>query len=237
MPRPQQHALPALILALVACHEPPAPDAFRVTVSVRTAGGDPVPGAEISQDRAVVGATGAGGQLVLDVTASEGDELRLAARCPGTYLSPERPTTLLLRRVVALDDASPSPLEVSFACRPRSRVAAVVIRASGQADLPVRLHGTELARTDQHGVAHLVVSAAPHSTLALALDTTGRPLLRPQNPALTVRLEDADELFVLEQAFEVEQPPAPPPPPRRRRARKPAPPPRPEKIVPRAARR
>ncbi|HLU65151.1 MAG TPA: hypothetical protein VKZ63_02680 [Kofleriaceae bacterium] len=219
-----------------ACHRAPPRDSFRVTVSVRSDAGDPIAGAEIASARRVVGKTGAAGSLVLDLRAREGAQVPLRASCPAGYHSPDA-TALVLRRLRGGAATEPAPLAVSFVCRPTTRQAAVVLRAAGQPDLPVHLHGTELARTDEHGIAHALVTAPAGSTLTLTLDTSGRPRLRPQNPSLTIRLDDADDLFVLDQPFEVEEPPQDRKPPRRRRrAARPAPPPRPERIGGRARR-
>jgi hypothetical protein len=143
--------------------------------------------------------------------------------CPQGYRSPDKATALLLRGYRSLSSpARAEPLGVEFLCRPAIRAAAVVIRAGGQADLPVQWHGREVARTDPHGVAHLLLQVAPNSTFTVGLDTSARPRLEPQSALFTFTIGDQDDIFMVDQPFAER-----PEPRRARRRKKPTPPPPP----------
>ena len=214
--------LPALLLALIAaggCYEPALAGEFQVLVSSHSDRGDALAEVEIWGEGAHLGTTNASGGLAVTISAIEGTSFSLQAVCPRGYRSPDRPTALLLRGYRSLSNRA-EPLEVQFLCRPVIRAAAVVVRAGGQADLPVRWHGREVARTDPHGVAHLLLQVPPNSTFTLGLDASARPRLEPQNALFTFTIGDQDDIFMVDQPFA--ELPEPPPP---RRQRKPPPPP------------
>jgi hypothetical protein len=133
---------------------------------------------------------------------------------------------LTLRRVVSLDPAAARRgLQVSIACPPTHRQGVVVVRAGGnqpQANLPVLIDGREVARTDPSGVAHVALDMQPGTTFQVLLATAAAPMLRPQDPRRSFTFPDSDEIFIFDQAFEVEQPP-PVARPRRPRPRPAAP--------------
>src|SRR5690606_22177825 len=112
-----------------------------------------------------------------------------------------------------LDAPSDQTVEMRFECRARARAVVLVVRAKGEANLPVRVHGEEIARTNARGVAHVPLRADRGSTLRVTLDTGARPTLRPQNPTATFEVGERDAVFVLAQEF------ARPEPPPRKRAR------------------
>ena len=225
--------LPALLLALITgggCYEPVLAGEFQVVISSHSDRGDALADVEIWGEGALLGTTGASGGLAVTISAMEGTAFSLQAVCPRGYRSPDRPTDLLLRGYRSLSGSgsgsgsSPGraePLEVRFLCRPAIRAAAVVIRARGQGDLPVKWHGREVARTDAHGVAHLLLQVPPNSIFTVGLDTSARPRLEPQNVLFTFTIGDQDDIFMVDQPF-AEQPL----PPRARRRKPPPPPPK-----------
>lgn len=240
-----EQPLPVLLVALIAaggCYEPALAGEFQVVISSHSDRGDALAGVEIWGEGALLGTTNASGGLAVTISAIEGTPFSLQAVCPRGYRSPDRPTALLLRGYRSLSNqrgcypedpratracpapgSSPAraePLGVEFLCRPAIRAAAVVIRAGGQADLPVQWHGREVARTDPHGVAHLLLQVAPNSTFTVGLDTSARPRLEPQSAVFTFTIGDQDDIFMVDQPFAER-----PEPPRARRRKKPPPPP------------
>ena len=82
----------------------------------------------------------------------------------------------------------------------------VGIRTENGAHLPILRLNKTIGKTDDFGVAHVLVQAAPHDQVALTLDTTDFPMLRPQKPTLSFAAPDHDELVLLEQKFTVLRP-------------------------------
>lgn len=162
----------------------------------------PLAGVEILLGKRTVGTTDAAGTLKLSLKGNEGDVVSLNVKCPDTFASPEGSLNVGLRHFA---EGSPPP-RFETRCIPLVRSFVVGIRTENGARLPiVRLNKT-LGKTDDFGVAHLLVQAAPHDQVALTLDTTDFPLLRPQNPTLSFAAPDHDELVLLEQKFTVLRP-------------------------------
>ncbi|MCS6799503.1 MAG: hypothetical protein NZ898_13435 [Myxococcota bacterium] len=212
-----------IVVAVAACEPPPPPPKHRVSFVARS-DAEPLPGVRVSAWGRPLGQTGRDGVLRVDLEGLDGTSVPVAAECPPGHRTPSRLPPLTLRTFRGLDPRrAERGIEVAIDCPPAERVAAVVVRAAGQSDLPVLLGGREVARTDAGGVAHFSLRMAPHATFRVRLDTSSRPDLAPQNPGATFTVPDADEVFLYDQPFEVRvrrrptrrprRPPEPPPPP------------------------
>ena len=208
--------------AAAACYEPPAPDTYQIAFMARTDDGHPVEGVELRSETEVIGLTGPAGTLGLEVEGYDGASMAFRAVCPAGYRSPTQDVHLTLRPFTGVaEQAEPPPLVVSATCRPFLRRATVVIRANGWANLPIVLHERIVARTDQDGVAHLLLTMAPHARFQLTVDTTAHPRLQPRNPTQLFQIGDEDELFVYDLALSAD--PLPPKKKKKKRKRKPPP--------------
>lgn len=209
----------ALSIALVACEDEQRLSRFRVTFT-SLSDGEPLGGVSVIADGQPVGTTGPDGLLRIEVEGHEGRTLSVHAQCPSGYRAPEPLPVLTLRSFQGLDPvAAERGLEMTISCPPSERTAAIVVR-TGQPDLPIRMRGQELARTDAAGVAHFALTLRPNTTFRLAIDTSLRTDLRPQNPSVSFTIPDADEVFLYDQPFETKRRPrrvrvrpAEPPPP------------------------
>jgi hypothetical protein len=201
-----RHALMASLL-LIACGEDEPPPRYPVTFEA-TSDHRPLEGVVLSVGQQVLGQTDADGVLHVDLTGPEGARVPITAQCPEGHRSPESLPEIVLRPVISLDPAAAARgIELSVPCPPDRRVAVVMVRTDGQADLPVYVDGRERARTDASGAAHVRLAMAPDTTFQVRLATTTRPLLRPQEPSMAFTLPDADQVFVFDQQFQVEEPP------------------------------
>ncbi len=215
-------AVGALGALAAGCTEKASLPHFRVTFHAEADPGEPLAGVDVSVGPRRFGATDPDGSLALDLTAREGSRHEVSVRCPAGYRTPTDLPDLVLRTFSALDRAAAlRGIAYSISCPPEKRLAAVLVRARGQAALPVVMGAREIARTDAAGVAHVVLRLDPNTTFRVGLDTSAAPNLRPQNPAATFTVADADEIFVLDQPFELIATRRPP----RRGPRGPRPPP------------
>jgi hypothetical protein len=100
-------------------------------------------------------------------------------------------------------------MEITLRCPPEKRLAVFIVRADHGSGLPVFLNGENIARTNASGVAHFSIWGAPGTEYAIELDTTEHPRLQPQFPRRLLTLPDAEEVFVIEQSFDIqsERPP------------------------------
>jgi hypothetical protein len=183
---------------------------FRIEVGVESDPGEAVAGASIARDGRELGRTGASGSVQLSLDGRAGDVVALQVTCPADYASPDKAVSVTLRTLVG--GLVP---KYRAQCQPVVRSLVVAVRAKGGANLPVRYHGREIARTDAEGAAHTLLKVAPAEQVTLVLDTSDptRARLRPNNPEFTVIMPPRDEVAVFDQTFT-----EPPPPPAKRAA-------------------
>ena len=198
--------LVVLLGLLAGCEEERPPPTYRVTFTAKS-DDEPLEGVRIVADGRALGDTDGDGVLRLDLTGREGQAVAVSAQCPPGHRAPDQLPLLTLRTFRGLDPAAAERgIEMSIACPPAERTAAVVVRTGDEgANLPVTMGGREVARTDESGVAHLVMEMRPHSTFRLRIDTSGNDKLQPQNPGATFTVPDADEIFLYDQPFQVKQ--------------------------------
>ena len=206
-----------LLAFAAACAAEPQRTKFSVTFTVNP--DEPLPGVTVSLDGGkTLGATGKDGALRVTLSGREGTTVPFRVRCPDGYRQPSSMPVLTLRRFKGLDPAGVG-IKVNIQCPPAERLAALVLKA-GRPDLPVIAQGREVARTDADGVAHALMSMPPNSTFRVVIDTSEKPALRPQSPATTLTVADADEIFLIDQQFQEEAAPRPAPPVKKKPVKK-----------------
>ena len=205
----------ALAVALLACADPPPPPEHRFVV-IALSDGEPVRGVTVVTNGERAGETDEDGELELTLVGPNGATISLVVECPDGYRSPADLRPLRLHSFRHLEAEEPSVgIRRSVSCLPTERRAAFVVRTPGLADLPITIRDREVARTDASGVAHFSLRLRPNQRVRVQLNTSSRDDIRPQNPESTFRMPDRDEIFVIDQPFEVEQAP------RQRRRRRP----------------
>lgn len=193
----------AAVVALSACETPPPRPSFEVTIDVHSDDGTALAGVALAAGDLALGKTGPDGRLTVTLHVADGTRLSVTQRCPDGFDPAAPGAPLVLRSFVGLDRrARGNRLVVSLVCRPRERTVAVVVRAAGHAGLPVLVDGEPVGRTNAAGVAHVAVRRPSNTRFRVALDTSSRPRLRPQNPEAPFVVAQADDLFVFDQRFE-----------------------------------
>jgi hypothetical protein len=193
------------LLAAVGCDSQPAERAFPVVIQVESDSGVALAGARVLRDNREQGVTAEDGSLRLSLAGHEGDTAALRVACPADYTSPEAAIQVSLR---SLADANTVPRYKAM-CPPLLRNLVVAVRTQHATGLPVTFRGRELARTDHSGTAHVLLRVPPKEQIALQLDTSADPALRPKSPELTVDMPAQDKIVLFDKAFTREQPPAP----------------------------
>lgn len=194
---------------VLSCAAPQRP-VHEQTADVRVEKDDlgPIEGASVLVDGHVVARTN-NGHAQVRLRGAAGDRFAVTTTCPeGTRGSEDG------QEVFVTPGVAP---KLVFRCEQVSRSALVVVRAENGANLPVRLLGREVGRTDASGAATILVNADEGESFELVLDTTSAPKLHPQSPALTFRATERDQTFVFDQKFRKDKPlvrrAAPPPVP------------------------
>jgi hypothetical protein len=195
----------ALLSLLSACSlfdEAPSADSnvsTKVTIKAIDDVGVAVAQAEVLLGKKSRGLTGADGTLAVTLMGRPGQVAPLTVKCPDGYASPDKTVDV---GITELAPGSPAPL-FEARCTALAHSLVVAIRAENGPNLPVIYLGKELARTDAEGVAHVVLKVPPGETASLRLDTSAVPALKPQNPELTFKASNRDEMLLLEQKFSI----------------------------------
>lgn len=195
----------ALLLAGSGCallEDTPSPSTLaRLKVSVKAVddSGRPVAQAAIVLSKKQLGVTDDKGVLVTTLSGPPGSVASLFVKCPTGYTSPEKPLDVGVTQLAA---SSPMP-QLEARCTALTHELVLGIRAENGSDLPVVYLGKEIGRTDESGVAHVVVRLPPGETGSVELSTRAKPGLTPRNPSLLFKAGNKDELVLLQQKFVV----------------------------------
>jgi hypothetical protein len=201
----------AVFVMQAACAPRPPERNYDFLVRITSGPDRPVRGATVLQRGKAVGVSGEDGVIHLRTTGSEGQMLAFRVSCPEGHTSPSEPLSVVLRR---LGEQARAP-EYAAHCAPTLRTLIVVVRAENAAPLPIRHLGHEVGRTDDDGVAHVLLRAPPDESVELVLDTSDHPRLRPQSPTARFDVGPQDALRLFEQEFRRDAPPKRPRGPRR----------------------
>ncbi len=185
-----------LAVLLFGCTEVPTP-LFLVGVRVESDPGEGLPNATLSMHGRRLGVTDATGLTVATLAGVSGETIELQVSCPDGF---RQPSSALLARLRPSQKSSDRP-EYRVACPPLRRKLVVAVKTDGSPDLPVRVLGEEIARTDRFGTAHALFHVAPGDVLVVKLDTSAQPAWMPRDPELRVVMPDRDELVLFQQAF------------------------------------
>lgn len=191
-----------------SCQATPAPaPAIDMVFAVESDPGLRLGQARISVDGRVLGETDSKGLLRTKVYGRPGQQLRVEHDCPDGHDAPPEAKLLRLRSFEGLGEHDLGALEITLKCRPQQRLAVFIVRAKKGANLPVLLDGQIVAQTNASGVAQFSTSAVPGTDFIVELDTRNQPKLRPQRPSHLMTLPDANEVFVVNQSFDVRKEP------------------------------
>ncbi|NNE20044.1 MAG: hypothetical protein HKN10_16355 [Myxococcales bacterium] len=161
----------------------------------------------IAIDGKSVGETDSNGLLRTEVVGEYGKRRRIEHDCPQGHAKPSAEKFLRLRSFDGAGESQLEALKVTLRCQPKKRLAVFIIRAKNGANLAVRLNRQVVAQTNRYGIAQLSTSAPPGTDFIIELDTASRPQLTPQHPTHLRTLPDADEIFVINQSFELRKAP------------------------------
>ncbi len=196
--------------ALASCEGAPnAARSFAVVFVVESDPGVRLSRVQVFADGKPMGETDSKGLVQAKIYGQPGQRSRIEHDCPDGHEVPAEPKTLRLRKFEGIDASRPLAMEITLRCRPMKRLAAFIVRAKNGPDLPVLLDGESVARTNGFGVAHFSIWSAAGTEYLIELDTTEHPRLLPRFPTHPFTLPDADEIFVVNQSFDVENEPRP----------------------------
>lgn len=190
---------------LIGCStlDPPPPPPQKVVLRVSSDPGKPLQNAEVLYGGQRVGMTGESGAAEIQLAGKDGEVFDVTVACPKGFDSPKTPVKVTLHR---LADPNKRP-EYAVQCPPKTRTVVVAVRAEGASDMPVTLLGRQIARTDDSGAAHVVLTLEPGEQFDLMLDTSEERFedLRPQNPVASFGIGHQDDIFTFDQKFDSEK--------------------------------
>jgi len=209
IPRGLIAAAAALLLSTLGCDKP-QPLGFMVHFSVRADEKLPVAGVQISARGRPLGVTDAAGELKARVQGMEGERMGIAITCPQGYAPGKSEPVVILRSIQGLGGEERRPISHSLACNPSKRDAVVLVHVAGDvAQLPVKIDGQVVGKTDGLGFAHFHLRSDPGTRFEVQLDTSSDEKLMPQNPKQSFEVAKNDDLVVFEKSFKL--PPKPKP--------------------------
>lgn len=175
-----------------------ATGSFSVVLAVHAGAEAPVTGARVLAGKKLLGTTDQSGLSRLRLEGRDGQTVPLMIECPAGFSSPEAPVPVALRELAP----GSRPPRFEAHCTATTHSVLVGIRAEHGANLPILQLDRGVGTTDVAGMAHVLLSnVTPEQPIALTLDTSSQPLLRPQNPVLTFVPAARDEFVLLEQQF------------------------------------
>jgi len=200
-----------------SCQEPPASaPVIEVVFMVESDPGVRLGKVHVAIDGHSVGETDSHGLLRTKIVGEHGQRFRVEHDCPQGHAKPSAQKFLRLRSFDRLGESQSGALKVSLRCQPEKRLAVFIVRARNGANLPVLLNRRSVAQTNPLGIAQFSSSAPPGTDFIIELDTASRPQLRPQGPTHLRTVPDADEIFIIDQSFDLRKAPRRRGPPRTR---------------------
>jgi len=198
---PTRSAVLALIsasFALAGCRHVAKNRRYEFLVRVTSDTDRPLAGTSILRGDASLGRTDETGTARIAMQGNEGEELLLTLGCPDKFAASGAGLRVRLHH---LADRKSVP-EYAASCLPSERTVVIAVRSDGP-DLPIVYLGRELARTDESGAAHVLLTAATNSSFELTLgtDEPAAVRLRPQNPSMRFVVPDHDDIMPFDQHF------------------------------------
>ncbi len=190
-------------LCITSCTKPASQGGtYRLSVKVTSEPGRPLPGVSVAYLGQTVGRTDAQGIAGLSTRGSEGEHVTLTVTCPDGFHAPSKAIDVVLHH---WSEAGRKP-EYEFQCSPLNRTVVVIVRADHGPNLPVLYLGREIARTDESGAAHALVSVPASDDMEITLSTSepGSERLRPQNPTMKFTATDREPLKLYSVKFSLE---------------------------------
>lgn len=201
---PLQRLLPWLLAPGFICGCQPQVNSrdFTVEIQVESDVGVPLGGARVLRDNHEQGRTAADGKLRVTLVGHEGETASLRVACPDDYASPDSALPVPLRSLAGSNTVP----RYKALCPPLLRNLVVAVRTQQGAGLPVTYRGREVGRTDPAGAAHVLLRVPPKDKVALMLDTSADPSLRPKNPELSLEMPAQDKIVLFDKTFTHEKP-------------------------------
>lgn len=176
---------------------------FTVVVQVSSDEGKALAGVRVKFGDGFVSETDEDGRVRRRVLGSEGTRLPVGVELPPGYVhAGSGRDVIVLRNLVGFEGAAQKTLPIEHAIRlvPTTRVYAVLVNV-GVPGLPVEAFGQRRAITNRQGVAMFLYEGAPGESLAVRINTSSLPGLKPQHPGRTFQLGTKRQAFVLKESF------------------------------------
>lgn len=201
----------ALWLALsVGCSPFSSPDdehGYELRLRAELPDATPLSGARFWIAGRQLAPTAPDGRATTTIRGREGDVLEISLLCPAGSRGSEEPRALRLPK--ADGSRAPNPLVLALRCTPERARAALVVRArhhGAPVALPILVDGRVVGQTEDDGVTHVLLHAAPAASMQVQLDTSLRADLSPKNPVRVFDLEPGESILLFDQTFETAAP-------------------------------
>jgi hypothetical protein len=205
-----QSSLIVVLGLLLGCSRPlktPVASEFNVEVHAESDYGAVLQGVEIYANRQPMGRTNDAGRLSFRLFGIEGQSVPIDWGCPEGHVAPAHAQTIRLAHTKSVAVGTPQPLKLEAVCPRRTREVVVVVHADQGNAIPVLIDGKIASVTSSDGFAQVLLNVDRSiRSIAVGLDTTSRPNLKPKNPSRKYDLSNNDSILILDQKFTALQP-------------------------------
>jgi hypothetical protein len=191
---------------MIGCSTPPSSVRFEMplAIEVRDTLGQGVPGALVRLNEQKVGVSGPQGQLLVLVAGVEGDTAAVSHECPHGYEVSSPRAKVVLRRLASPEGSlALVPQTLILRCGVTARKVVLLVRTKPPMTLAIRALGKEVGRTDQDGVAQVLLEGRHADEIEVSLDTSKSPRMRPSSPTRRIAFSETPQLLVFDQSFDV----------------------------------
>ena len=192
------------LLLTTACGETASPMHVQLNVKIRDDNSEPVPGVKVLVNNKSIGQSDAKGQVSTALQGKEGRSVSIEIKCPpGFKALLDSKQTIAIRYLRSLREPDQiAPMDKDFICAHTIHEHVLIVRTDNRKDIPIKLMGKAVAKTNDNGVAIWRIEGAPGEEILVTLDTSQQPQLRPASPYRRMLLPSKSRFMVFDQKFE-----------------------------------
>lgn len=205
-----------LTISAVACGEdpPPAPPSkydFPIEVQAEDSNRNPLAKVPVTIDGGVVGYTDADGKFTASLNELAGNAVTVGVQDIDGYRFPEGSVSVTenLRVTTVNGEESGVPVFLQVTGEPLRKDYFVWVRANCEkgletdacADLPVKLNGEEVGKTNRFGYAHFAFQDVPQNDVEIVIETGSEADYKPANPLYAMTLNLDSHVYLIDETF------------------------------------
>ncbi len=177
---------------------------FKVEVHAESDDGNALKDVQVNASHHLLGRTNNAGQLSFPLFGIEGQSVSIDWVCPEGTVTLEQTRSIRLAHTKSVALGAKQPLKIDAICPRRSREVVVVVHADQGGSIPVLIDGKIATVTSSDGFAEVLLNVDRSiQSIAVGLDTSSRPNLKPKSPNRRYDISTSDSILIFDQKFNV----------------------------------